>query len=179
MKFRSLIYALIALSFLAPLFAETTRFSGAVQYGETTLDALDGAGLVKLNGTTVASIHLSGSLIAQNADIGSLDILGEANLKDTTIALPSTIMGSLQATRTTFKNPLTILSQKALFTASSLDAITIKKDGGYKGKQIVELKQGTQINGPIHFEAGNGEVIVFPGCQVFGPVTGGKVIKKS
>ncbi len=178
-KLRTLIIGLIALSFIATLFAETTKVQGSTQYGAVALDALDGTGLIKLNGTTVAKIHLTGSLISQNAEIGSLDIMGEANLTGTTVKNGGSIMGSLQAVRSTFQDSITLLSQKAVFTASRLEGITVRQDGGYKGKQIIELKQGTQINGPIHFESGKGEVILFPGCQVLGTVTGGKIVKKS
>lgn len=178
MKFRTFIFSLIALSFLATLFAESHQVTGASQYDEVTIDDLNGTGLIKLNGTTVTSIHLTGSLITKDAKIGTLDIIGEANLKDTTVTNGGSIMGSLQATRSTFLNSITILSQKAVFTSSRLEGITVQKDTGYKGKQVIELKQGTIINGPIHFESGKGEVIIFPGCQVLGIITGGKVIKK-
>lgn len=179
MKLRSLLLALLALSLIASAFADTTKVTGSNQYGEVELETIDGTGLIKLNGTTAQAIHLTGSLVAQGAQIGMLDIMGEANLKDSTIQNASTVMGSLQATRTTFQNSLSILSQKALFTSSRLESITVKQDMGYKGKQIIELRQGTLINGAIHFESGKGEVIVFPGCQVLGDVTGGKIVKKS
>jgi hypothetical protein len=179
MKLRPLLLALLALSLIASaLTADTMRVTGANQYGQVELEAIDGTGLIKLNGTTAQEIHLTGSLIAQDAQIGMLDIIGEANLKDSTIQNAASVMGSLQTTRTTFQNSLSILSQKALFTSSRLEAITVKKDTGYKGKQIIELRQGTLINGSIHFESGKGEVIVFPGCQVLGDVTGGKIVKK-
>ncbi|PIS02305.1 MAG: hypothetical protein COT85_05940 [Chlamydiae bacterium CG10_big_fil_rev_8_21_14_0_10_42_34] len=178
MRLKSLVFGLIALSLIVSAFAETTKVTGANQYGEVTLDTLDGVGLIKLNATTVETINLTGSLITQDAQIGTLNVIGEANLKGTTIQNAGSVMGSLQATRSTFQNTLTILSQKALFTTSTLEAITVKRDSGYKGKQILELRHHTIINGPIHFESGKGEVIVHPTCQVLGEVTGGKVIKK-
>ncbi len=186
MKFRTLIFSLIALSFLATLFADPAippanppqKISGANQYDAVTLDVIDGTGLVKLNGTTVSNIHLTGSLITQNAHIGTLNIIGEANLKNTVVEQGGSVLGSLQATHSTFRNAITILSQKAVFTGSRLEGITVQKDSGFKGKQVLELRQGTLINGPIHFESGKGEVLIFPGCQVLGPVTGGKVVKK-
>lgn len=176
MKLRTLIFSLLALTTLV---AEDVKVSGSSQYGEVTLDNVDGFGLVKLNGTTVSTVHLTGSLITQYAAIGTLNIIGEANLKDSTVEKGGVILGSLQAVRTTFKGPITIHSQKALFTASKLEGITVQVESGFKGKQIIELKQGTIINGPIHFDSGRGEVIIFPGCQVLGTVTGGKIVKKS
>lgn len=148
-------------------------------YGAETLKSVQRTGLVKLSGTKIEEqLQLNGSLISQNAEIGSLNIMGEANLTGTTIKESSTVMGSLQATRSTFTKALTLLSQKSLFTSSTLDTITILKDNGFKGKQIIELRQGTIVNGAIHFESGKGEVILSPGCQVLGTVTGGKIVRK-
>lgn len=180
MKFRTLIFSLFALSLIATLFSAEQPFLGAGNYGTETLESVQGQGLVKLHGTLVSrDVQVTGSLIAHDAQIGALHILGEANLTGTTVKNESSVMGSLQAIRSTFEKPLTILSQKAVFTASHLEAITVQQDSGFKGKQVIELKQGSVINGPIHFESGKGEVIVFPGCQVLGQVTGGKIVKKS
>jgi hypothetical protein len=180
MKFRTLIFSLIALSFMASLFADGTRTEGGGQYGKETLESLGGNGLIKLNGTTVTKeIHLNGSLISQNGQIGSLDVLGEVNLTETTVQHGGAITGSIQTVRSTIKEPITILSHKSVFTASKLKGITVKHDGATKGKQTIELRQGTLVDGPIHFESGKGEVLIFTGSQVLGPVTGGKVIKKT
>jgi hypothetical protein len=167
---------------LFSIFAENKSItaSGSNQYGAITIDSLESTGLIKLNGTSITHhINLTGSLISQNAEIGSLEVMGEANLTGTTVQEASSIIGSLQATRSNFKKALTILTQKALFTASKLEGVTVQKDGACKGKQIIELRQGTIVNGPIHFESGKGEVIVSSGSQILGEVVGGKVIKKS
>lgn len=143
------------------------------------LESLEGTGLLKLNGTSVAKeIHLTGSLICQNGEIGSLDIIGEANLTETKILHASTIMGSFQATRCQMEEPLTLLTQRAVFTGVKLTGIEVKRDSAYKGKQIIELRQKTLVDGPIHFESGKGEVLLYTGSQVLGPITGGKIIKK-
>ena len=77
-----------------------------------------------------------------------------------------------------FQKNITLLTQKAVFTASKLEGITVRKDGACKGKQVLELKQGTIVNGPIVFESGKGEVVIYPGSQVLGSVTGGKIVRK-
>lgn len=180
MKFRTIIFGLIALSFMATLFADTTKAVGGGQYGKVTLESLEGNGLIKLNGTSVTNqIQLAGSLISQNGEIGSLDVIGEVNLTETIVKHGGSIMGSLQAVRSNIQAPITLLCQKAVFTSSKLAGITVKQDGAFKGKQIIELRQGSTVNGPIHFEAGKGEIWVYPGSQVIGAVTGGKIIKKS
>lgn len=179
MKFRTLIFGLIALSFMATLFADGTRAEGGGQYGKETLESLGGNGLIKLNGTSITNgIQITGSLISQNGEIGSLDVIGEVNLTETTVKHGGMVMGSIQTTRSAIKEPLTIMSHKSVFTASKLMGITVKHDGASKGKQTIELRQGTLVDGPIHFESGKGEVLIFTGSQVLGPVTGGKVIKK-
>jgi hypothetical protein len=180
MKFRTLIIGLIALSFVASLFAEGEKPDGRGNYGKETLESLAGTGLIKLNGTSITNaIQVNGSLISQNGDIGSLDVNGEVNLTETTVNHGGKVMGSIQTVRSTIKEPITILSQRSLFTASKLKGITVKQDGAFKGKQIIELRQGTYVDGPIHFESGKGEVLLYTGSQVLGPVTGGKVIKKN
>ncbi len=180
MKFRTLILGLIALSFMATLFADGTKAQGGGQYGKITLESLEANGLVKLNGTSITNeVHLIGSLISQNGEIGSLDVIGEVNFTETTIRHGGSIMGSIQAVRSNIKQPITILSQKAVFTSTKLAGITVKQDSAFKGKQIIELRQGTIVDGPIHFESGKGEVLVYTGSQVLGAVTGGKIIKKT
>jgi hypothetical protein len=180
-KLKPFIIALIGLSFIASLFAaEPVRANGLGNYGVETLESIQGSGLVKLNGTSVTNtVQVMGSLITQNAHIGTLDVMGEANLTGTTVKHGGSIMGSIQAIRTTFEDSITILCQRSIFTASRLQGITVQQDSGFKGKQVIELKQGTTVSGPIHFESGKGEVIVNLGCKVLGPVTGGKVIKKN
>lgn len=179
-KWRTLIFALIALSFISTLLAEPTKVEGGGQFGKVELESINGTGLIRLNGTTIANdIHLMGSLIAQNGEIGSLDVMGEVNLTGTKVKRGGFIMGSFQASRSTIEEPITILSQKAVFTASKFAGIKVKQDSAYKGKQVIELRQGTLVDGPIHFESGKGEVLVYPGSQVLGPVTGGRIIKKN
>jgi len=153
--------------------------AGIANYGAVTLDSLQGAGLVKLNGTSVLNTaHFDGSFLANDVRIGALEVSGEANLTAAIIGQKSFIFGSLQAVRSTFSKPLTLLTQKAVFTGCKIESIIVKKDTACKGKQVLELKLGTIVDGSIEFESGKGEVVLFPGSQVLGPITGGKVLKK-
>ncbi len=190
MKFRTFVIALLVVSFAASfLLAEeiqtatavkTTKVAGANNFGSETLDSVEGMGLVKLNGTSVLNtVQVLGSLIANNAQIGSLEVSGEANLTGTAVRNGGHVTGSLQMVRSSCEQTLVILTQKAVFTDSRLEGITVQKDTACKGKQTLELRKGTVINGPIVFEGGKGEVVVFPGCQILGTVTGGKIVKKS
>lgn len=165
---------LLGLAFLA------TNVIGPGNFGKVTVDAINATGLIKLNGTIVSNdIRLVGCIIAHNGDIGSLDVIGDVNLTETTIKEGGQVIGSIQAVRSTIKKPMTLWGQKAVFTATKLQGLTIKQEKSYKGKQIIELRQGTIVDGPIHFESGKGEVLLYPGSQLLGSVTGGKVLKKS
>lgn len=165
---------------LATLLAADPQLPGLGNYGSETFDSLKGTGIVKLHGTSITNtLQVTGSLISQDAKIGTIDVSGEANLTNTTVKNGGTIIGSLQAVRSTFEKAITILTQKAVFTHTQLEGITVQKDAGFKGKQVIELKQNSVVHGPIHFESGKGEVILYPGCQALGPITGGKLVKKS
>ena len=189
MKPRSLIFALLAAAFITSLFAvdlpqapttppSPTTSSGS--YGRETFESLTSTGLLKLNRTTVTR-HLSvnGILISQGATIGSIDVIGEANLTDTLIENGGTIFGYIQTHHASIKQPLIINGQKAVFTSSHLAGLTVRRMDAFKGKQIIELRQKTIVDGPISFESGKGEVHLYPGSQVLGPVSGGKIVKKS
>jgi hypothetical protein len=156
-----------------------TSAYGCSAYGAETLESLQVAGLTRLNGTTITgNLQVTGSLISLYAHLGSLEITGEANFTDTNIEKACTIIGSIQAVRTTFREPITLLTQKGVFTASKLEAITVRQDASFKGKQILELRQGTIVNGPVAFESGKGEIILQSGSQVKGAITGAKVVRK-
>jgi len=179
MKIKKWILFLIAISLTLSLFGETVPTDNKGFYGKEKLESLDAIGAIKLNGTEVTNdLHITGTLISRDAKIGFLDILGEANLTETIVLNGGTVMGLIQAVRSTFKKPITILSQRAVFTSSKLEGITVKQDSAYKGKQVIELRQGTIVHGPIHFESGKGEVIIFSRSRIDGIVSGAKIIKK-
>lgn len=150
------------------------------KYGKETIETVNGIGQIQLNGTKVTE-HLSiqGSLISNNAEIHHLTVMGEANLRDTTVHEIGEFMGYLQAHKTTFTHNIQLTSQKAIFTASKIKGITFKGDGSYKGKQFLELKQGTIVDGPVTFEGGKGEIYLYSGSKILGPITGGKKIYKN
>ena len=179
MKFRTFMFSVVALSFITTMCAENITVSGGGNYGKETLQSLAITGMVKLNGTEITdTLRITGGLIARDAEIGFLDVLGEANLTHSHVINGCTVLGQIQAIGSTFDKPITILSQKAVFTDSKIKQITVKQDSAFKGKQIIELRQRTIVDGPIHFESGRGEVQIFPGSYVHGIVSGGKIVKK-
>lgn len=148
---------------------------------QETFENLKSSGVLKLNGSTVKNLlEVQGCLIAQAAKLGSLEAMGEVNLTDSVISQASTVTGYLRAQGTTFRGPLTLSLYKAVFTASKVQgAITIQKQEAFKGKQVIELKQGTIVEGPITFESGKGEVHLYSNSKLYSPLKGGKLIRKN
>lgn len=184
MRYRTIILTLISTSTLlaideSPPPLKKISALGANSFGVETLDSLNTTGLVKLNHTVVNDrLSVNGSLIAQGATIGSIEVMGEANLTDTVIQNGGTILGYLQAHHVTIEKPLIINGQKAVFSSCKLNEIIVHMMEAFKGKQIIELRQKTLVDGPITFESGKGEVYLYPGSQVLGPISGGKIVKK-
>lgn len=187
-KFRTLILLLILSGFCASLFADEPpsppsrekMLSVGGTAGKESFENLKSSGVLKLNGSTIKNLlEVQGCLIAQAAKIGSIDALGEVNLTNSTVSLASSISGYLRAQGTTFKAPLTLRLYKAVFTASKLEAITVQRQEAFKGKQVIELRQGSVVEGPIVFESGKGEVHLYPGSKVYAPIQGGKLIRKN
>jgi hypothetical protein len=148
---------------------------------QETFENLKSAGVLKLNGSTIKNLlEVQGCLIAQAAKLGSLEAMGEVNLTDSVVSQASTITGYLRAQGTTFKGPLTLSLYKAVFTASKIQgAITIQKQEAFKGRQVIELKQGTIVEGPIVFESGKGEVHLYSNSKLYSSIEGGKLIRKN
>jgi hypothetical protein len=192
MILRISLLGILILSFVLSLFAkeptEPTQFLnrsavlkvlGGGNYGAETLESLQISGLAKLHGTTITDLlQVTGSLISLYAHLNTVDITGEANFTDTHVEKEATIIGSIQAVSSTFHQHLNLLTQKAVFTHCKLKSISIRQDSAFKGKQLLELKQGTIVNGSITFEGGKGEILLYPGSQILGTVTGGKVVRK-
>jgi len=149
--------------------------------GQEVFENLTSSGVLKLNGTTIKNLlEVQGCLIAQGAKIGAINAMGEVNLTGSSISQPSSISGYLRAQGTTFKGPLTLSLYKAVFTSSKiLGNIVVQRQEAFKGKQVIELKQGSVVEGTIVFESGKGEVHLYPGCKVYSSIEGGKLIRKN
>lgn len=184
MNWRIVLLALLGIALLstslvsAELPYSQTSVGGPGSYGSVNLEAIHGVGQVKLNGTTVAQLHLTGSLIASSAQIGSLDVSGEVNLSDSQVKNQATITGYLRAQKTTFERPIFLALQRAVFTHSKMQGVTVRQNMGFKGKQVLELRQNTTIQGPVVFEGGKGEIHLYSGSKVIGEVTGAKILQK-
>lgn len=165
---------------LSSLYAsEPKTILGTESYGTETIASVKIDGFLKLNGTTVTDfVSVAGSLISRDAFLQHLHVQGEANLTGTEIRENAVIEGSVQAVHSKFYKNLSLSTQKAVFTHSNLQNISFLQDKGFKGKQILELRQHTIVEGSVHFESNKGEVHLYSGSQVLGSVNGGKIVRK-
>lgn len=152
---------------------------GNLIYGRETVGTVENNGFVSLNGTKVTEfLQVNGRLKAEDAQIEEMQVNGQATLDRCSVSQKSTICGSLVATLSQFSDTLFVSSEKVVFNSCMLNALRMIKVGGYQGTQVVELRGKTKVNGSIIFEAGNGEVIIDPGCEIIGDIIGGKVRKQ-
>lgn len=122
-------------------------------------------------------LEIIGSLIAKDAEIEKVHVTGEANLTNVAIEKGGFIMGYVHAKKTKVEAPLTLFIQKSVFEECSLHSLFVQQDVGFKGKQILELKKNTRVDGDIEFESKKGEVIVDLSSQVLGKIKGGKWVQ--
>ncbi len=145
-----------------------------------TLESLELLGIIKLNKTTISRLlKVTGNLTATSAHLHDIDVEGNVRLTDSTLESKVEITGALQASGSEFRQTLFFTGQKALFSKCKLSGITVRRDAAFKAKQVIELKNQTVVEGPIVFEGGGGEVLVYPGSKIQGSVTGGKISHKN
>lgn len=152
---------------------------GTQRYGSETLSSIQTNGAVILEGTKILGLaEINGSLQAEEAAMNSLQINGQVDLKNCFVPNGSNINGMLNADNTKFLKELSVSSQKITLRTCAVDSLIIREVAGFKGVQILDLRDGTTITGPIVVESGNGEVWLSTNSEVSGEVTGAKVIKK-
>lgn len=152
---------------------------GYQSYGKETVNSIQGNGSVVLDGTKVLGlVQVNGSLEADEAAIDSLQINGQATLKNCLIKNGASINGSLAADNTKFQKELSVASQKIILRTCSVESLTVRQVAGFEGIQIIDLKSGTKVTGPIVVESGNGEVWLSSNSEALGEISGAKVIRK-
>lgn len=184
MKNVSLLAALTAFSMMYKGYgAENMNKSaynyGYQKYGKETVESIEGNGSMILEGTKVlGAVLINGSLNAEESAIESLQVNGQADLKNCLINNTTTINGSLNADNTKFQKELSVASQKITLRTCSVDSLIIRQVSSYHGIQIIDLRSGTKITGPIVVESGNGEIWLSSNSEIFDQVTGAKVMRK-
>jgi len=153
---------------------------GYQKYGKESLDFIQGNGSVVLDGTKVSGlVQINGSLKAEESAMGSLQVNGQTNLHNCVVTNTAVLNGSLDADNSKFQSGLIVASQKITLKMCSVDSLTIREISGYGGKQIVDLRSGTNITGPIIVESGNGEIWISSNSEISEEqVSGAQVYRK-
>ena len=153
---------------------------GYQKYGKEFLDSIQGNGTVILEGTKVSGlVQVNGSLNAEESAINSLQVNGQTNLHNCVITNTAIVNGSLDADNTKFQNLLSVATQKTILRMCSVDSLIIREVSGYTGKQVVDLRSGTNVKGPIVVESGNGEIWISSNSEISeAQVSGAKVYRK-
>lgn len=168
---------------VSPVFtSETDEIAfGSHKYGQETMVAFDVNGSLELNGTVIlGNLIVNGYLSAKKTEIGFLEVNGAAELKECKIISGAIINGALEAEKSIFQKELSIAAETTVLRSTTAESIIIRqleKNPAQERNpiQILELRDGTRINGSISFESGEGEVIISADSEIIGDVKGGKV----
>ncbi len=149
------------------------------RYEKEILESLDTSGRIMIDDTQIlGDFSAKGSVCAQESTIKTVEVIGQLELKNCAIRGTTSIVGCLNADKTLFDDELIAESQKITFRSCSIHSIRIKKVEGYTGIQIVDLKNGTQVFGPIIVESGAGEIWLSSDSEIAGQIEGAKICKK-
>lgn len=152
---------------------------GYQRYGRETVDAIQANGNLALEGTKVLGlVSVSGSLHAEESVIGGIQGNGQVDLKNCLIDGTTTVNGSLNADNTKFQKELSVASQRITLRTCSIDSLIVREVQGYNGAQVIDLRGGTKVTGPILVESGNGEIWLSPNSEISGQVSGAKIYRK-
>lgn len=172
-------FSMIGKGYSAEKINKSTYSYGYQRYGKETVDSIHGNGSILLEGTKVLGpIIVNGSLNAEESTIGSLQVNGQVDLKNCLVNNRAVINGSLNADNTQFQKELSIASQRVTLRTCSIDSLVIREVSGYDGIQVIDLRNGTKVTGPIIVESGNGEVWLSSNSEISDQVSGAKVLRK-
>lgn len=150
---------------------------GCQKYGKETLESIQGNGSVILNGTKVSGlVQVNGSLNAEESAINTLQVNGQVGLNNCVITNTAVINGGLNADNTKFQKQLNVASQKIVLRMCTVESLTVKEVSGYTDVQIVDLRSGTTITGPILVESGNGEIWISSNSEISEEKVSGAVV---
>lgn len=152
---------------------------GYQKYGKETVETIQANGSVVLEGTKVLGVaSVNGSLNAEESAFGSIQVNGQVELKNCLINNTATINGSLNADNTKFQKELSVASQRIILRTCSIDSLIVREVHGYEDVQLIDLRSGTKVIGPIIVESGNGEIWLSSNSEILGQVSGAKVYRK-
>lgn len=149
---------------------------GSMTCGQGEVSQISSNGMVTINGSTVIGDTLiNGVLYATDCNLHALTVNGTGSLIQCTINELAKIKGSVTASSTKFESGLQTHSNiTRLINSKVTGDLTILHSGDQA--QIVYLDTHSEVSGNIHFEDGNGQVILRGGSAIKGQVVGGKTI---
>ena len=173
--------SLLALFFSFQLFAAPKNqiANGNLTYGQEIFDTLQINGTATLNGTIILQrLQVNGSVSATNAQIGELQVYGQAVLSHCTVKDKCAVTGSIKGAFCDFEKAITLTSDNSSFDVCTIASIQVLKTKDHV-TQTIELKGKTEITGLISFESGNGQVIASKESPIKeANVIGGKLIRR-
>jgi hypothetical protein len=145
-------------------------------YGRETVESITMNGSAVLEGTTViGNTSVNGNLRVNEATLNTLIVIGKVALNGSLVDGEVVINGLLTADKTKFNKGISIASETVVFKNCQIASINVRESRNRV--QIVELRDGTQVEGSIVFESGKGEVWLYPGSVVKGDVVGAQIKK--
>jgi hypothetical protein len=186
MKYLYLVIALCAINSPVDCFqqpqqepAVETSALGIAHYGKDKFESLKFNGRMTLEGTKISGpVEVNGSLSAQDATIGSLNVTGHSYLSTTQVKGKALIDGFFSADKTTFGDELVVKAHRITLRECNVGTIIMKKVLWPFDNQVVELTDGTRCSGNVIFESGKGRLILRNGSTCKGEVLGGDLQKE-
>jgi hypothetical protein len=145
---------------------------GPFSAAKMSIDKLLVYGYAEIDASTIGqSLSVKGPLQVYGSHIlGMVEVEGPFEINDSTVNGFTKVAGTLTASRTVFKNDLSITSKKI-----KLSAVTIEGNlliNGRKSEQVLELADGTVIKGGVEFKSGMGILIKGKDSKIEGKIVG-------
>jgi hypothetical protein len=152
-----------------------TNFWGGTACGSGKVDSLESQGVVNITGTeVVGKTNVQGSFNVKKATLNIVEVHGSTAISDSRVLGKSTLLGSLEATNTSFENNIDIHSDNMSFNSCQIGLLSVTSKNR-PGK--VMLTGNTKANKIVFNQAG-GEVWLYDDAKVVTDVVGGKIVKK-
>lgn len=181
---RKILLLISCLALFGAAYAENPCQSSSGPYGPMSCSggitpSISANGPVTITDTIVEQgVQVNGVLTAEKAVFGSLTVNGKVTFHRVLVKGTSAITGDLNAHKSNFQDTLTISTNTVHLAACHTADIIIDNSGdGIVSPQVLELADGTVVDGNVTFKADDGIVKMGPHSKITGKVIGGKVVQ--
>lgn len=159
---------------------ESSHFFGYRTIGAEVIDSAHVDGALTLQGTKVkGEVFVNGMLSAVGVEMESLQVNGDASVKDTIINKDVIINGFAFFQHCTVKGTVLTASEKIVMVASQITGdVVMRKTTNPKEFQVLNLSKGTKIDGSVTFESGNGKIIMSKDSKITGVTKGARTFEQ-